>query len=273
MAVKRFRRLMIVAGVGLAAAGSAQAYFTDSGQVLAAVSTAVLRLAEAGTDCGKRPEELTADTLLTFSCRVQNTGTAAVYIRDTVRILINGKAAEPDMIVLEKTGRPAGKTQPGEYAEFTWTLRVKGADLLTGEKTDLCAEAELQAFTQAQGTLGFSSEPLIMKPLDFTGEYALKLPVKERRIRLAGNYTAGNQAHTEVWYRTDTQKTGIGDRMVWQTLDVSGWITIRAGEPLWCRYELIADAGTVRSPIYRIYLENGNIQTEIYDYFTGTRLE
>lgn len=275
---RRLRNTLCLVGlIILLLFGFVEAYFTDRGVAAGLIGTAKIKITEAGMTGCEKPEVVTKETEFRFFYQMQNSGTAAAYIEDSPKILLDGKIiTEQDGVELIRLdGQQAWddtkekkKIDIGEKQTFSYCLRLGNVEMLEKEKISLEVYAQGQAFT-GKGRTGFSSEKLEWKVLDFTGDNELPLPVKERRIQVKGKYTAGNQAFREVWYCSSERKTGPGDRMTWEVFDAKNWITVSKKDPFLCRFELISDVGTVRSDMYLITFQDGQIKTQSYDFFTG----
>ena len=58
--------------------------------------------------------------------------------------------------------------------------------------------------------------------------------------------------------------------MQWTGFDASAAITLQREKAQYVRYEVLAEGGIVRSPVYEIKLSHGSIEAKGYDYFDGT---
>ena len=128
----------------------------------------------------------------------------------------------------------------------------------------------LRAATSADGTSGFTHGP-VTGVLDLTGG-ELHIPTRSRSVLLSELVEAGSHPIEEIrWYRAaGMEGAGTpGSRMQWSSFDAAKLLTLQRNIPQYVRYELVAEAGVVRSPVYEITLASQGIQAKAYDYFDG----
>lgn len=224
--------------------------------------------------------EINRDTVLCISGEVVNTGEVPVYLSEELILERNGAAVTDGSIVPEAAAGPDGKTplQPGETRRYEYRLCFPGADSLPEGTFNLLAELLVTACTDQSGKYGFRSGPYALVLGDFSGDKALKIPLRERKIQLTALYEKGTEALEEIcWFRSSAGadlSAPKGDEISdWTAVaSVSGKteaLVLKSGESVLVYYELRTGETTVRSDLYRFSFVGGSLTRQDYDYFTG----
>lgn len=174
-----------------------------------------------------------------------------------------------------KSGTAAGtnavlRLAAGESRVLDYVLSFPGAEALPEGVLALKGKLLLRAATSADGTSGFTHGP-VTGVLDLTGG-ELHIPTRSRSVLLSELVEAGSHPIEEIrWYRAaGMEGAGTpGSRMQWSSFDAAKLLTLQRNIPQYVRYELVAAAGVVRSPVYEITLASQGIQAKAYDYFDG----
>ncbi len=224
--------------------------------------------------------EISKDTVLYISGEVVNTGQVPVYLSEETILERNGLSVTDGAIVLEVIAGPDEKTplQPGEVREYQYKLSFPGADGLPEGSFNLLAELLVTACTDRNGKNGFRSGPYALVLGDFSGDKALEIPARERKIQLTALYEQGTEALEEVcWFRSTagaSLSAPKGDEISdWTALASDAGKTeelvLKDGESVLVYYELRTEETTVRSDLYRFSFAEGRLTRQDFDYFTG----
>ena len=224
--------------------------------------------------------EISKDTVLYVSGEVVNTGQVPVYLSEETILERNGAPESAGSIVLEAVTGPDGETalQPGETRRYEYKLCFPGADSLPEGSFNLLTELLVMACTEQSGSYGFRSGPYALVLGDFSGDKALTIPPRERRIQLTALYEKGTETLEEIcWFRS-TEGAALsaprGDEISdWTALASAAGKTeelvLKSGESVLVYYELRTGETTVRSNLYRFSFVGGSFTRQDYDYFTG----
>lgn len=264
--------LLIVLLLGICGAG---AFYVSRASAESAVQAATvsLQLQPAEREI-PASYEITETTMLRVGIAVRNTGTVPVYLEDTLILRKDGlPLADASLIraVRETGGAAAEPLAPGESRTVYYNISFPGAALLPEGSFSLTGEYSAEAYTEATGQYGFRSGPYSAEIPGYTDTYALMIPVRSREIRLYAEYISGSSYSAEYWYFTKEALGAGGDALQWTAFDAGQPLLIQADTPLLVYYELTGTAGTVRSDLYRLFIQNGIVQKEQYDYFTGQK--
>lgn len=224
--------------------------------------------------------EISSETVLEISGEVVNTGQVPVYLSEESTLERNGAPAEAGQILLERLDKTDSGTalQPGEVRKYRYQLRFPGADSLPEGRFNLLAELLVTACTDPSGKYGFRSGPYALILGDFSGDKALTIPPRERRIQLTALYEKGTEALEEIcWFRSAAGaacSAPKGDEISdWTALASAEGKTeelvLKSGESVLLYYELRTGETTVRSDLYRFSFSGGSLIRQDYDYFTG----
>lgn len=274
-----FLMLVLLCGAG--------AYFTDQQQANIRAAAASMGLSVSKASYGTIPKEIEKDSRLTVQFQIRNESSVPVYLSDQQLLYVNGTEEKDGRVRLERTtgagsagtggngGTAAGTTgvlrlAAGESRVLDYVLSFPGAEALPEGVLALKGKLLLRAATSADGTSGFTHGP-VTGVLDLTGG-ELQIPTRSRSVLLSELIEAGSHPIEEVrWYRASgTEGAGTtGTRMQWSSFDTAKLLTLQRNIPQYVRYELVAEAGVVRSPVYEITLTSQGIQAKAYDYFEG----
>ena len=270
-----FLMLVLLCGAG--------AYFTDQQQANIRAAAASMGLSVSKASYGTIPKEIVKDSRLTVQFQIRNESSVPVYLSDQKLLYVNGTEEKEGRVRLERTtgagsagtGGNGGTTgvlrlAAGESRVLDYVLSFPGAEALPEGVLALKGKLLLRAATSADGTSGFTHGP-VTGVLDLTGG-ELQIPTRSRSVLLSELIEAGSHPIEEVrWYRASgTEGAGTtGTRMQWSSFDTAKLLTLQRNLPQYVRYELVAEAGVVRSPIYEITLTSQGIQAKAYDYFEG----
>ena len=273
-----FLMLVLLCGAG--------AYFTDQQQANIRAAAASMGLTVSKPAYGTIPKEIGKDSRLTVQFQIRNESSVPVYLSDQQLLYVNGTEEKDGRVRLERTtgtasgtggnsGTAAGtaavlRLAAGESRVLDYVLSFPGADALPEGVLALKGKLLLRAATSADGTSGFTHGP-VTGVLDLTGG-ELQIPTRSRSVLLSELVEAGSHPIEEIrWYRaTGTEGAGTpGTRMQWSSFDAAKLLTLQRNIPQYVRYELVAEAGVVRSPVYEITLTSQGIQAKAYDYFEG----
>ena len=224
--------------------------------------------------------EISKDTVLYIRGEVVNTGQVPVYLSEETILERNGSSMTDGAIVLEAIAGPDEKTplQPGEVREYQYKLCFPGADGLPEGSFNLLAELLVTACTDQSGKNGFRSGPYALVLGDFSGDKALEIPARERKIQMTALYEQGTEALEAVcWFRSTagaSLSAPKGDEISdWTALASDAGKTeelvLKDGESVLVYYELRTEETTVRSDLYRFYFAGGRLTRQDFDYFTG----
>lgn len=270
-----FLMLVLLCGAG--------AYFTDQQQTNIRAAAASMGLSVSKASYGTIPKEIEKDSRLTVQFQIRNESSVPVYLSDQKLLYVNGTEEKEGRVRLERTtvagsagtGGNGGTTgvlrlAAGESRVLDYVLSFPGAEALPEGVLALKGKLLLRAATSADGTSGFTHGP-VTGVLDLTGG-ELQIPTRSRSVLLSELVEAGSHPIEEVrWYRASgTEGAGTtGTRMQWSSFDTAKLLTLQRNLPQYVRYELVAEAGVVRSPVYEITLTSQGIQAKAYDYFEG----
>lgn len=270
-----FLMLVLLCGAG--------AYFTDQQQANIRAAAASMGLSVSKASYGTIPKEIEKDSRLTVQFQIRNESSVPVYLSDQKLLYVNGTEEKEGRVRLERTtgagsdgtGGNDGTTgvlrlAAGESRVLDYVLSFPGAEALPEGVLALKGKLLLRAATSADGTSGFTHGP-VTGVLDLTGG-ELQIPTRSRSVLLSELVEAGSHPIEEVrWYRASgTEGAGTtGTRMQWSSFDTAKLLTLQRNLPQYVRYELVAEAGVVRSPVYEITLTPQGIQAKAYDYFEG----
>ena len=273
-----FLMLVLLCGAG--------AYFTDQQQANIRAGAASMGLTVSKAAYGTIPKEIENDSQLTIQFQVRNDSSVPVYLTEQHVLYVNGTEEKESRVRLERTtatssgaggnaGTAAGaagalRFAAGESRVLSYILSFPGVDALPEGVLALKGKLLLHAATSADGKSGFTHGP-VTAALDLTGG-ELHIPTRSRDILLSELVETGSHPIEEIrWYRASgVESTGIaGTRMQWGSFDASKLLTLQRNIPQYVRYELVAAAGVVRSPVYEITLTQQGIQAKAYDYFDG----
>ena len=270
-----FLMLVLLCGAG--------AYFTDQQQANIRAAAASMGLSVSKASYGTIPKEIEKDSRLTVQFQIRNESSVPVYLSDQKLLYVNGTEEKEGRVRLERTtgagsagtGGNGGTTgvlrlAAGESRVLDYVLSFPGAEALPEGVLALKGKLLLRAATSADGTSGFTHGP-VTGVLDLTGG-ELQIPTRSRSVLLSELIEAGSHPIEEVrWYRASgTEGAGTtGTRMQWSSFDTAKLLTLQRNLPQYVRYELVAAAGVVRSPVYEITLASQGIQAKAYDYFDG----
>ena len=270
-----FLMLVLLCGAG--------AYFTDQQQANIRAAAASMGLSVSKASYGTSPKEIEKDSRLTVQFQIRNESSVPVYLSDQKLLYVNGTEEKEGRVRLERTtgagsagtGGNGGTTgvlrlAAGESRVLDYVLSFPGAEALPEGVLALKGKLLLRAATSADGTSGFTHGP-VTGVLDLTGG-ELQIPTRSRSVLLSELIEAGSHPIEEVrWYRASgTEGAGTtGTRMQWSSFDTAKLLTLQRNLPQYVRYELVAEAGVVRSPVYEITLTSQGIQAKAYDYFEG----
>ena len=275
-----FLMLVLLCGAG--------AYFTDQQQANIQAGAASMGLSVSKAAYGTIPKEIGKDSRLTIQFQVRNESSVPVFLTDQYVLYVNGMQEEKESRVqLERTtgaassgaggnsGTAAGaagalRLAAGESRVLSYILSFPGVDVLPEGVLALKGKLLLHAATSADGKSGFTHGP-VTAVLDLTGG-ELHIPSRSRDILLSELVEPGSHPIEEIhWYRaSDVESTVLpGTRMQWGSFDASKVLTLQRNIPQYVRYELVAAAGVVRSPVYEITLTQEGIQARARDYFDG----
>lgn len=263
-----FLLLLLLCGAG--------AFFTDQRQARIRAGAASMGLSVSSPKYGEIPEEIETDSRLTVSFQVKNDSTVPVYLTQQLELYINGSSDTGGTKVKLERVQSAGasdplKLQAGESTELSYVLSFPGADTLPEGTLSLKGGAILQAATSADGKSGFTHGP-VKAAFDLSGG-ELVIPVRTKNILLTEYVDMGSHPYRSIqWYRSSSAgSTGvIGTSMQWESFDASAVMTLQREIAQYVRYEVLAEGGVVRSPVYEIRLSHGSIGAKGYDYFDGT---
>ena len=278
---RRIKLLLLFALLLLLSICGAGAYFAE--RMEKRIETRAAQLSLETRAFGKEAaldREITKDTVLVISGEVVNTGQVPVYLSEEVILERNGAPVSAGGIVLEAVTGPDGKTalQPGETRRYEYKLCFPGADSLPEGSFNLLAELLVTACTDQSGKYGFRSGPYALLLGDFSGDKALTIPPRERRIQLTALYEKGTEALEEIcWFRSAAGaalSSPKGDEISdWTALTSDAGKTeelvLKSGESVLVYYELRTGETTVRSHLYRFSFAGGSLTRQDYDYFTG----
>lgn len=270
-----FLMLVLLCGAG--------AYFTDQQQANIRAAAASMGLSVSKASYGTIPKEIEKDSRLTVQFQIRNESSVPVYLSDQKLLYVNGTEEKEGRVRLERTtgagsagtGGNGGTTgvlrlAAGESRVLDYVLSFPGAEALPEGVLALKGKLLLRAATSADGTSGFTHGP-VTGVLDLTGG-ELQIPTRSRSVLLSELIEAGSHPIEEVrWYRASgTEGAGTtGTRMQWSSFDTAKVLTLQRNLPQYVRYELVAEAGVVRSPVYEITLTSQGIQAKAYDYLGG----
>lgn len=270
-----FLMLVLLCGAG--------AYFTDQQQANIRAAAASMGLSVSKASYGTIPKEIEKDSRLTVQFQIRNESSVPVYLSDQQLLYVNGTEEKEGRVRLERTtgagsagaGGNGGTTgvlrlAAGESRVLDYVLSFPGAEALPEGVLALKGKLLLRAATSVDGTSGFTHGP-VTGVLDLTGG-ELQIPTRSRSVLLSELIEAGSHPIEEVrWYRASgTEGAGTtGTRMQWSSFDTAKVLTLQRNLPQYVRYELVAEAGVVRSPVYEITLTSQGIQAKAYDYFEG----
>ena len=274
-----FLMLVFLCGAG--------AYFTDQQQASIRAAAASMELTVSKPSYGTIPKEIEKDSRLTVQFQIRNESSVPVYLSDQHVLYVNGIEEKERRVRLERTtgtalsgtggnsGTAAGtnavlRLAAGESRVLDYVLSFPGAEALPEGVLALKGKLLLRAATSADGTSGFTHGP-VTGVLDLTGG-ELHIPTRSRSVLLSELVEAGSHPIEEIrWYRAaGMEGAGTpGSRMQWSSFDVAKLLTLQRNIPQYVRYELVAKAGVVRSPVYEITLAAQGIQAKAYDYFDG----
>jgi len=159
-----------------------------------------------------------------------------------------------------------------ETVKMVYKITFPGIDNLP--EGDLCIRGNIRysASTSADGTYGFMYGPENVNINLADGQ--LIIPVRSKDIMLDAIIEEGSHDYGSVkWYRSDSQDIGIGTSMNWKPVSVDSPVTIFNLKPVFYRYEIYAKGGIVRSPVFCITLDHGEIKMQSYDYFDGNSVD
>ncbi len=274
-----FLMLVLLCGAG--------AYFTDQQQENIRAAAASMGLTVSKPAYGTIPKEIGKDSRLTVQFQIRNESSVPVYLSDQQLLYVNGTEEKDGRVRLERTtgagsagtggngGTAAGtaavlRLAAGESRVLDYVLSFPGADALPEGVLALKGKLLLRAATSADGTSGFTHGP-VTGVLDLTGG-ELHIPTRSRSVLLSELVEAGSHPIEETrWYcasGTEGARTP-GARMQWSSFDAEKVLTLQRSIPQYVRYELVVEAGVVRSPVYEITLTSQGIQAKAYDYFEG----
>lgn len=270
-----FLMLVLLCGAG--------AYFTDQQQANIRAAAASMGLSVSKASYGTIPKEIEKDSRLTVQFQIRNESSVPVYLSDQQLLYVNGTEEKEGRVRLERTtgagsagtGGNGGTTgvlrlAAGESRVLDYVLSFPGAEALPEGVLALKGKILLRAATSADGTSGFTHGP-VTGVLDLTGG-ELQIPTRSRSVLLSELIEAGSHPIEGIrWYRASgTEGAGTtGTRMQWSSFDTAKLLTLQRNLPQYVRYELVAEAGVVRSPVYEITLTSQGIQAKAYDYFEG----
>lgn len=266
-----FLMLVLLCGAG--------AYFTDQQQANIRAAAASMGLSVSKASYGTIPKEIEKNSRLTVQFQIRNESSVPVYLSDQQLLYVNGTEEKEGRVRLERTtgAGSAGtgttgvlRLAAGESRVLDYVLSFPGAEALPEGVLALKGKLLLRAATSADGTSGFTHGP-VTGVLDLTGG-ELQIPTRSRSVLLSELIEAGSHPIEEVrWYRASgTEGAGTtGTRMQWSSFDTAKVLTLQRNLPQYVRYELVAEAGVVRSPVYEITLTSQGIQAKAYDYFEG----
>lgn len=274
-----FLMLVLLCGAG--------AYFTDQQQENIRAAAASMGLTVSKPAYGTIPKEIGKDSRLTVQFQIRNESSVPVYLSDQQLLYVNGTEEKDGRVRLERTtgagsagtggngGTAAGtaavlRLAAGESRVLDYVLSFPGADALPEGVLALKGKLLLRAATSADGTSGFTHGP-VTGVLDLTGG-ELHIPTRSRSVLLSELVEAGSHPIEETrWYcASGTEGAGTpGARMQWSSFDAAKVLTLQRSIPQYVRYELVVEAGVVRSPVYEITLTSQGIQAKAYDYFEG----
>ncbi len=278
---RRIQLLLLLALLLLFSICGAGAYFVRRMEKSIEVRAAQLSLeTRAFGKEASLSREITKDTVLVISGEVVNTGEVPVYLSEEAILERNGAPVNGGEIVLEAIAGPDGKTalKPGETRKYEYRLCFPGADSLPEGSFNLLAELLVTACTDQSGKYGFRSGPYALVLGDFSGDQALEIPPRERRIQLTALYEKGTEALEEIcWFRSTAGaalSAPKGDEIPdWTALASAAGRTeelvLKSGESVLVYYELRTGEATVRSDLYRFSFAGGSLTRQDYDYFTG----
>ena len=274
-----FLMLVLLCGAG--------AYFTDQQQENIRAAAASMGLTVSKPAYGTIPKEIGKDSRLTVQFQIRNESSVPVYLSDQQLLYVNGTEEKDGRVRLERTtgagsagtggngGTAAGtaavlRLAAGESRVLDYVLSFPGADALPEGVLALKGKLLLRAATSADGTSGFTHGP-VTGVLDLTGG-ELHIPTRSRSVLLSELVEAGSHPIEETrWYcasGTEGARTP-GARMQWSSFDAEKVLTLQRSIPQYVRYELVVEAGVVRSPVYEITLTSQGIQAKAFDYFEG----
>ena len=274
-----FLMLVLLCGAG--------AYFTDQQQENIRAAAASMGLTVSKPAYGTIPKDIGKDSRLTVQFQIRNESSVPVYLSDQQLLYVNGTEEKDGRVRLERTtgagsagtggngGTAAGtaavlRLAAGESRVLDYVLSFPGADALPEGVLALKGKLLLRAATSADGTSGFTHGP-VTGVLDLTGG-ELHIPTRSRSVLLSELVEAGSHPIEETrWYcasGTEGARTP-GARMQWSSFDAEKVLTLQRSIPQYVRYELVVEAGVVRSPVYEITLTSQGIQAKAYDYFEG----
>ncbi len=233
---------------------------------------------------GELDRKISSETVLELSGAVTNNGEVPVYLSEEPLLELNGETAEEDAIRMTLLHAEAEETalQPGESRSYVCRLTFPGADRLPEGSQNLLAELLITACTDRSGEYGFKSGPYALLLGDFSGENALEIPLRQKRICLTAVYEKGTDALEQVcWFRSTAgtrSDNPKGDEITdWCLLTSADGRTeellLKSGECVLVYYELRTAETTVRSNLYRFSFEGGVLQQQEYDYFSGEEVQ
>ncbi len=198
-----------------------------------------------------------------------NVGAVKCIGQDVVieRVYDGGAAAWSDKDRLKND-----RVYQDETTKLIYKITFPGVDNLP--EGDLCINGNIRysASTSADGSYGFMYGPENVNINLSEGQ--LTIPARSRDIMLDAIIEEGSHDYGSVrWYRSDSQDVNIGTSMDWKPVSVDSPITICNLKPVCYRYEIYAKGGIVRSPVFWITLDHGEIKMQSYDYFDGSIID
>lgn len=259
--------LMLLCGAG--------AYFCDKEESILNAKAANPGIAIEDAVFSDIPDEILEETVMIGNYVIKNEGTVKIFPSVETKMQINGKAPENDEDILVTIEYPQ-VLEPGTSEQGKIRITFPGAERLKEGEFELVISNMFIASTGEKGK-GFICGP-VNQEIRFQEETALYVPYRSRNIALSAVYTDGcglDEAPLLRWYRSDDEVMRSGDEMKWSLFSVEDdqTFTIMKDHVMTVRYELEIKQGTVRSDIYRIYIKEGELQTESYDYLSGERTD
>ncbi len=263
-----FILLILLCGAG--------AFFIDRQQARIRAGAASMGLSVSAPVYGEIPKEIGTDSTLTISFQVKNNSTVPVYLTQQKELYVNGSADTGGTKVKLEYVQASGGSEPlklkaGESTTLSYVLSFPGAESLPEGALAVKGAALLQAATSENGKSGFTHGP-VRTAFDLSGG-ELVIPIRTKDILLTEYVDLGSHPYTSIlWYQSSAaDSTGIiGTKMKWEGFSAAAKLTLKKDVPLYVRYEVLAEGGVVRSPVYDIRLSNGKIEARGYDYFDGT---
>ncbi len=285
----------------------AGAIFVDKREEMIKAQTASMGLDITEPVFSSFPKEISKDSEIYITVKVKNTSTVPVYVHDCIDYTVNGKTitmknvnkngdeiksdlTDPstsnvcvcnkdgsntylgsDVVIAREIKQVVQRLNVGEIKELTYKLVFPGADNLPEGNINIKGNIIYSASTSKDESYGFKYGPQCVNINLSDGQ--LSIPVRSKDIMLNAIIEEGSHNYGSVkWYRSDGEYIKPCTLMEWKPARVDKAVTIFNLKPVYFRYEIYAKGGIVRSPVFKIVLNQGDIKMQSYDYFDGDKV-